>query len=185
MHHSVSKSLLRACPPFLLRVALCTFALATTVWLGGCNSVVNQTTPFNEADLEPYLSSGTAQLRGHAFVRSDTAIKHGAAGLKIFLVPLTPYTEEMATIMESGKTPGPADPRLERYTRTTIGDWGGAYVFDHLPAGRYLIYCRVTWEAQNPAGLRRDASGAFYAVRRTDVLAGEKKDVVVTNVKTN
>lgn len=153
-------------------------------WWGGCSTpVVNQTVTFNETDYQPYEATGTAVVRGHAFVRSDTGLKHGAAGIQVVLVPLTPYTEERAHIMESGKEPGPIDPRLEKYTHTTVGDWGGAYTFDHLPAGKYLVYCKVNWEAQVVNTMRRDANGSVYAVGRTQLADGEHKDLVVTNVR--
>jgi hypothetical protein len=85
--------------------------------------------------------------------------------------------------MESGEEPAAADPRLEKYIKTTVGDvGGGTYQFEGLPAGSYLIYCKIDWEAKFAATRRRDASGQFYALARTQVSNGEHKNVVVTNL---
>ena len=155
--------------------------LGLALLLGGCATVVNQTVPFDESEYQPYEARGTAVIQGHAFVRSDTGVKRGAAGLTICLVPLTAYTEERAKIMESGNEPGPMDPRLNRYIKTTVGDLGGgAYRFEGLSAGKYLLYCKIEWEAQFAGTMRRDASGSAYAVARTEVANGEHKNVVVT-----
>lgn len=157
-------------------VVICAFFL-----LAGCSTPVTQTVSFNEADYKPYEAAGTAVIHGHAFVRSDTGVKHGAAGINIYLVPLTAYTEERAKIMESGKEPAGADPRLENYIKTTVGDWGGDYKFEGLPAGKYLLYCKIEWEQQYPNSMRRAGSGEVYAVARAQVSSGEHKSVVITN----
>jgi len=157
------------------------FGAALLLW-GGCSTPVAQTVAFNETDYKFAEATGTAAIRGHAFVRSDTGAKHGAAGIQIYLVPLTEYTEERAKIMQSGKDPVPADPRLEHYTKTVVGDWGGEFKFENLPAGNYLIFCRIEWERQLPFGQRRDGYGGFYALAKTQVKNGEHKNVVVTNV---
>ncbi len=151
--------------------------------LGGCASPVSQTVPFAETDYPPADATGTAVIYGHAFVRSDTGIKRGAAGIKVYLVPLTAYTEERAKIMESGNDPVPADSRLDKYVRTTVGDiGGGGFQFENLPAGEYLVYCKIEWERQFAGSMRRDGSGSPYALARAKVANGEHKKVVVTNL---
>lgn len=157
-------------------------AIGTVFLLGGCSTPVAQSVSFNEAEYKYIEASGTAVIHGHAFVRSDTGVKHGAAGINIYLVPLTAYTEERAKIMESGKEPAAADPRLENYIKTTVGDWGGDYKFEGLPAGKYLLYCKIEWERQNFNSMRRDGYGNFYALARAQVSNGEHKSVVITNL---
>ena len=157
-------------------------ALGAALLLVGCSSMVNQRVPFNEVDFQPYESPGTAVIHGHAFARSDTGVKHGAAGVRICLVPLTAYTEERAKIMESGKEPSPEDPRLTKYIKTTVGDWGGDYQFEGLPAGNYLLYCKIVWERQYAQSMKRDGSGNFYVLARAQVSKGEHKSVVLTNL---
>lgn len=153
--------------------------------LSACSTIVNQSVPFSSADFSAFEAPGTAVISGHAFVRSDTGMKRGAAGIRVNLVPLTAYTEERAKIMESGKDPAPADPGLEKYTRTTVGDWGGGYQFAGLPAGKYLIYCKIKWEQRFAGNRMRDGSGDLYALARVQVSNGEHKSVVATNLDQN
>ncbi len=150
-------------------------ALGCALLLAGCSTPVSQSLSFNEADFAAYRSPGTAVIQGHAFVRTNNGGKHGAAGLKIFLVPLTPYTEERAKIMEAEKDPAAADPRLDSYVRTTVGEWGGAFQFTELPAGDYLLYCKIEW-------VRPRQGGDYYATARAHVAKGEHKNVVITNL---
>ncbi len=160
----------------------CWLALGAVLLVSACSTIVNQSVPFNDADYGAFSAAGTAIVAGHAFVRSDTGVKRSAAGIQISLVPLTPYTEERAKIMESGKDPAPADSNLTKYIRTTVGDLDGSYKFEGLPAGSYLIFCRIQWERPFANGRRRDGSGNFYALARVRISNGEQKSVVVTNV---
>jgi hypothetical protein len=157
-------------------------AMSAALLVSACSTIVNQSVAFNDADYGFSSVPGTAIVAGHAFVRSDTGAKHTAAGIQISLVPLTPYTEERAKIMELGKDPAPADPGLAKYVRTTVGDLGGSYKFEGLPAGSYLIFCRIEWERPFAGGRRRDGSGDFYGLARVQISNGEHKIVVVTNV---
>src|SRR5580693_6573500 len=108
--------------------------LAAALALFGC-STVNQSTAFNAVDFRPYESPGTAEIHGHAFVRTDDGRIHKAAGLNVYLVPLTPYTDERAKIMQDNKTPTPTDPRLDKYVQAVVADAGGDFEFSGLPAG--------------------------------------------------
>jgi hypothetical protein len=150
--------------------------VAAALALSGC-STVNQSVAFNAADFKAYEAPGKALIQGHAFVRTADNAKHTAAGLNVYLVPLTPYTAERGSIMRSGKTPSPADPSLGQYVKTEVADIGGAFTFTGLPAGSYLVYCKIAWYARS----RRAQGGDYYAVGKADVSEGEKKHLVVTN----
>jgi hypothetical protein len=149
--------------------------LALAAALFGCTTAT-QSVVFNEDDFAPYLAPGRAVIRGHAFVRTEDGRIHHASGLNVCLVPLTPYTEERARIMQAGDDPPPADPRLEKYVQTVVADNGGAFEFSNLPAGSYAVYCKITWWRR-----RLGASGDYYVVGRATVAAREKKHLVVTN----
>ena len=164
------------------RRGICCVVFGVALLLSACSTIVNQSVPFDNADFSAFEALGTAVISGHAFVRSDTGMKRGAAGIRVNLVPLTAYTEERAKIMESGKNPAPADPELEKHIRTTVGDWGGGYQFEGLPAGKYLVYCEIKWEQRFAGNRLRDGSGDLYALARVQVSNGEHKSVVATNL---
>jgi hypothetical protein len=153
----------------------CLLVIVLLVGLGGCGTV-DQKASFNEGDFQPYLASGRSSVFGHAFVRTPNGLKHNAAGLPVYLVPLTPYTEERAEIMLAGKTPSPADPRMDKYVRTEIADVGGQFKFADLPAGSYLVFCKIEWVGGKYGGVD------YFAVSKTTVAAGERKHVVATRV---
>ena len=144
--------------------------VALVLW--GCATSARQSIAFDPKDFKE-VAPGTASIHGHAFVRTQNGRNHSAAGLNVYLVPLVPYTEERAKLMEAGKDPESSDPRLARYVKTVIADVDGAYEFKDLPAGNYLLYSKVEWENPNRVG-------KYYAVARTEVREGETKNVVVT-----
>jgi hypothetical protein len=151
--------------------------LAAALVLFGC-STVNQSTAFNAGDFKPYESPGTAVIRGHAFVRTDEGKIEKAAGLAVYLVPLTPYTGERAKIMLRNRTPAPADPLLEKYVQVVVADVSGDFEFSGLPAGSYVVYSRIEWHGRKFS----DSAGDDYVVGEATVAQGEKKRLVVTNV---
>lgn len=151
------------------------FAISFLLGLGGC-STVDQKASFNEVDFQPYLASGRSAVFGHAFVRTPNGVKHTAAGLPVRLVPLTPYTEERAEIMLAGKTPSPADPRMDKYVRTEVADMGGQFAFGDLPAGSYLVFCKIEWFGGRYGGVD------YFAVAKATVAAGQRKHVVATRL---
>ena len=125
---------------------ICPSLLAIAVLLGLCGcATVDQQVSFNEADYQPYLAQGTASIFGHAFVRTGDGFKHNAAGLIVYLVPLTPYTEERARIMLAGKEPSPADLQMNKYLRSVVGDVGGR-------SGSTGCLREVTWCLQKSSG---------------------------------
>lgn len=154
--------------------------IVAALGLWGCSSTVNQSVAFHAEDFRRYDSPGTSTIHGHAFVHTRDGLKHNAAGLKVYLVPLNAYTDERAKISLKGDEPAPADPGLEKYIRTEVADISGLYEFRGLPAGDYLVYCRVAWDRFN---FKRQSSGDYFIVAKTGLKEGEKKRVVVTNDK--
>lgn len=161
-------------PFFMYKKYLMIITAVLGLW--GCSSTVNQAIAFRAEDYRRYDVPGTATIFGHAFVHTRDGIKHNAGGLKVYLVPLNAYTDERAKISLKGDEPAPADPGLEKYTRTQVADIQGLYEFSGLPAGDYMVYSRVTWDH-----FKRQSSGDYFIVARTAVKEGEKKRVVVTN----
>lgn len=139
----------------------------------GC--VTKQSTVFNAADFAPYEADGSAVIQGHAFVRTEDNAKHNAAGLPVYLMPLTPYTQERANIMMKGGEPEEASPGLSKYVKSTTADMGGRYTFTGLPTGSYVVYSKIEWSHYKRSG------GSYYAVGKVTVKNGENRHLVVCN----
>ena len=150
--------------------------IALVLGLCGCATPpVKQIEAFNEAHFSRYQKPGTAQISGEAFLRTKGGDVKTAAGRRIYLVPLTPYTDERAKIMWERKEPEAADSRLARYTKSVTADAQGRFSFSALPAGSYVVYTKITWTVSDGS---ETGGSALTRVRLTE---GEKKTVVVSH----
>jgi hypothetical protein len=150
--------------------------IAVAMALFGC-STVNESTAFNAADFGPYESPGAAVIHGQAFVHTGDGRTFKASGMNVYLVPLTPYTDELAKIIQGNRNPAPPDPRLGKYTKAVVANAEGEFEFDGLPEGSYVVYSRVQWSRP-----RLGLFGAYYVAGEAVVAQGETKNLAVTNV---
>ena len=151
-------------------------AIVWVLGLCGCATPpVKQVEQFNPAHFTRYDKPGTAQISGEAFLRTKGGDVKTAAGRRIYLVPLVPYTDERAKIMWERKEPEAPDPRLARYTKSTTADAQGRFSFSSLPAGSYLVYTTITWTVSDGSETGGAALGRVLRLGE-----GEKKPVVVT-----
>lgn len=149
--------------------------LAVTLVISGCiTPPVKQSVAYDETAFARYAERGSSSIYGDAFLKTKGGETRTAAGIPIYLVPLTSYTNERGKIMWERKEPESADPRLARFVRTTKGDSQGRFAFSNLPAGSYLIYCKIEWML--PDG----STTGGYALGRAKVEEGKRARVLVT-----
>lgn len=135
-------------------------------------------TPFIEAEFEPYGLDGTGTITGQAFLKTRGGDIKLGAGNQVQLVPVTSYTTEGRNrVTIGGERLEPADPRIEKYRRTTIADGSGNFEFRNLPAGDYYITCVIAWEVPSQYGMETTGGIAYGTAK---VKAGEMTKVVVT-----
>jgi hypothetical protein len=110
---------------------------------------------FSESDLQPYLAEGTAGIIGQAFLRTRGGdVKYGA-GQRVMLFPATPYFEEWfdgEVVNETGFSIQDWDVLVEisrkyKCGKAYIADASGNFAFGQLPSGKYLIWCKIEWQA--------------------------------------
>jgi hypothetical protein len=156
----------------MLRLIMLLSALG---FFAGCETrpVGVQTASFNEEEFRGFDQRGTASLHGQVRVHLGGSRVAGSAAQKIYLVPLTSYTQEWLTMMKEGKELPPADPRIEKYTRSASPGHLSAYTFDKLPAGKYVVFSRVEWGPVR--GRPRSGSGADYAFDVVELTQGQNK----------
>lgn len=141
--------------------------------MSGC-APVERMAVFDEKEYIPFAGDGTSSIVGQAFLRAAYGEPKFAAGLSIFLTPVTSYSAEWFTREVLGHrrlTVG--DPRAYRYVRRDIGDAEGRFSFNAIPAGRYYVTCEIHWEEEEE--FFRDTA---YAV--VEVGPGVRAEVVVT-----
>ena len=136
--------------------------------------------PFPEAEYLALPKTGTATVRGQAFLTTKGGDVKVAAGKRVLLNPVTSYSLEW---YERSYVPSrrieEADPKLEAYIRTQIADGNGRFAFKNVPTGEYFITTTITWEV--PTGYQGtvQVEGGLVA-KRIKVNAGEEVEVVVT-----
>ena len=131
---------------------LITFLLV--IFSTGCVSPpLTVKTPVNTNDYVNYGKQGTGAIAGEAFGRTKGGDIKIAAGLRVFLDPVTPYsTEVYKTLSNSGDLRKQRaedtvvfDPLMLKYRRTVIADSTGHFRFQNIPKGDYFVTCYISW----------------------------------------
>jgi len=89
--------------------------------------------------------TGPAAITGQAFLRTRGGDVKTCAGSDVKLVPDGVYTQEVLSLMLTGKSVTVADGFVAK-KRVTQCDAQGNFRFDGLPQGKWLIQTNVTWE---------------------------------------
>ncbi len=124
------------------------------------------TTQFKEEEFLPFAGSGTSTIQG--------AVKDGT-GNTVYLIPVTSYTREVWQASLQGKKPD-KDPRMEKYTRTTVTDRSGNFTFQNIPAGEYYLECSISREVATGAY----GTSTVSSVARAQVKVEAGKTITVT-----
>jgi len=134
--------------------------------------------PFPGGEYDSLRESGTAVIRGQAFLKTRGGDVKTAAGEEVVLNPVTSYSQQWYQVAYLNGRPltGP-DPRYLRYIRKTIADADGRFTFRNVAGGDYFIVARVVWEA--PTGYGLVPQGGFVA-KKVSVEDGTELDVIVT-----
>jgi hypothetical protein len=128
---------------------------------------------------------GTARLEGQAFTKTIGGELRYAAGNDIAIRPDTFYVHDalyFRSYHRTGENIITSTPNLnflEDYTRKTTGDGEGRFIFEQLPAGKYVVTATITWYAvRGKEGL---AEQRAEVVGYADLKEGETARVIVTD----
>jgi hypothetical protein len=132
------------------------FALGTlsvVLGLGGCmRSEVEKKIAFSEADHAAWLAKGKAGIRGEGFLRRPDASLARCSGGIVYLVPATPYFLEWVEVYKSGAriaNPQGLHEAHGKAIRKAQCDITGRFDFAELPAGKWLLVTRVTYQGRS------------------------------------
>jgi len=133
---------------------------------------------FDPGAYAPYAGTGTGIVEGRAAVLDETGAERVAAGLPVVLQPATAYGEEWyARAVLGGEELDAPDPRLTPFLRTVTSGADGSFRFTGVPAGDWILTCRVTWRT---AGLEsRFSTHGEWAAARLHVSEGETVEVII------
>lgn len=156
-----------------------TAGIALLALLAACATPVTLQNTFNPAEAAYAIKPGTGTIEGEAFVRKFNGRTANAAGLPIFLVPVTAYTTEVMQAVETGSGVTDLSKDLDTYSRGIAADSKGRFKFERIPPGDYYLMTQMTWEER--AGKE---TFTFYKglVLPVTMAAGERKKVSLSGV---
>lgn len=149
--------------------------------LGGCASV-EKTLPFDAKTHAAALAKGTARIEGEGFIRRRNAWLARCSGEVVYLVPDTPYFREWVDIYRSGNTIENAPALNERHkgaVRRTQCNMKGQFTFENLPAGKWLVATRVTYDSEATISILPMYDYTFLT--EVETKAGETTPVILSN----
>jgi hypothetical protein len=117
---------------------------------------------FDSAALTNALQPGHSIITGQAFATTVGGQVRYGAGVPVYLVPMTPYSEECARIM-NGHATSSCGRNLADYRKTTTADAEGRFKFPGLLPGRWYLEASITWGVPTQLGVAT-TGGTFSAI---------------------
>lgn len=114
-------------------------------------SSVEKKIAFAEADHTTWIAKGTSRIDGEGFIRRPNAWLARCSGGFVYLVPATPYFREWVEVYRSGARLANAKELHSEHStaiRKTQCDMQGRFLFADLPAGKWILVTRVTYNGQ-------------------------------------
>jgi|JI8StandDraft_2_1071088.scaffolds.fasta_scaffold19885_4 hypothetical protein len=134
---------------------------------------------FSASDHAAWMARGSAEIKGEAFIRRPNGLLAKCSGGVVQLAPASPYFREWLAIRRGGARIANATSRTEEHRaalRQTQCDQQGRFSFSDLPAGKWIVITRISYEAQRDS-FREDA---FY-LTEVETKVGEVAKAVLSN----
>ncbi len=164
-------------------VALLTFLAGCAGPIGGKPTYATQT-EFDPKEAGFIFTQGSGQISGRAFIRDQSRIRV-AAGSKVTLVPATRYAEERVKLIygtrkmaTTGVSFSKPDKRYYAFTRSTMANEQGEFVFRNIGPGTYFVTTSVLWKDPSVRG----GKGGGALIQKVELGDGEKKEVALSAV---
>ncbi len=132
--------------------------------------------PFSEVTYHPYGVSGTATVSGNSFLITRGGDVKRGAGRPVLLIPDTDflryrldgrvYDHPTYNRLTFSDEPKENIDKAWAYTKSTVADVDGKFVFQKLPAGKYVIETQLFWEYVNCSFLvcRNSEAGSILLI---------------------
>lgn len=134
---------------------------------------------FSLSDHQPWAAKGNAGVDGEGFIRRPNGWLARCSGNKVYLVPASAYFREWIDIRRSGAVVANAAEltKLHREAqRETQCDQRGRFAFSDLPAGKWFVITRISYEARTDTF----SEDALY-VTEVETVPGKRADVILSN----
>lgn len=122
------------------------------------------------------------RIEGQAFVRTAGGEVKFAAGLPIYLLKATPYSQEwFLAVGSAGAECRDLDARMWSHVLRTTGDGAGEFVFENVPPGPYFLWSDITWLYATGSWITPEKVTGARAAAQIRLGPGESKRVVATS----
>lgn len=140
-----------ATPAALMRHAVLRAGVlaAAGVALGACAGQVEKQVGFEAKAHAAFAAKGSASIEGEGFLRRPNAWLARCSGGIVYLVPDTPYFREWVQIYRAGNSVENAETLHAGHkgaVRKTQCNMQGKFTFENLPAAKWMLLTRVTYE---------------------------------------
>ncbi|UCE74111.1 MAG: hypothetical protein JSV56_00020 [Methanomassiliicoccales archaeon] len=143
--------------------------------------------PAEEYAKLPEMGTGTATVRGQAFLKTMVGEVKYAAGNEVVLAPVTSYSTQMYETsgnwaIDSWRPypqyePRQPDPRRKKYGGYTQGDGEGRFEFKKVPEGEYYLGTYVQWSIPQQYGYRPQGG---TITKKITVEEGKEYNMILT-----
>jgi hypothetical protein len=130
----------------LLRAAV---LVAVGLVMGACAASVDKKVAFDAKGHAAFVGKGTAKIEGEGFFRRPNAWLARCSGGVVYLMPDTPYFREWAEVFRAGNRFEDAEALNAAHKtalRKTQCNMQGKFSFENLPAAKWMVVTRVTYE---------------------------------------
>jgi hypothetical protein len=145
--------------------------------LSACGGEVEKQVAFDDREHAAYLAKGTASIEGEGFLRRPNGWLARCSGGVVFLVPATGYFREWVEVYRAGNRIAQSKELNEAHgkaIRKTQCDMQGRFRFADLPAGKWILVTRVTYDG---AEWTNDST----LVSEVETLKGEAAKAILSN----
>lgn len=158
--------------------------MVVTVMLTLTGCAVPQVQPieriaFPENEYIQLKKIGTSTVKGQAFLKTRGGDVKVAAGEKVWLNPVTSYSNQWYESHLLNRPLGTADPRQDQYIKETTADGSGRFAFRNVPSGDYYITTKVLWESATGYGGGLVTQGGFIS-QKIKINDHEEVEIILT-----
>lgn len=154
------------------------FGIGLSLVVGGClQTSVEKKIACAGADHAAWIAKGKASIDGEGFIRRPNGGLARCSGGFVYLVPATPYFREWVEVYRSGARLENAKDLHANHAsaiRKTQCTMQGRFEFAELPAGKWILVTRVTYNGQA-------WSDDSTLVTEVETRAGEATKAILSN----
>ena len=173
------------------RLVLLLLAVAVCLGMTACGPAgkVKLSQQFRSDEVEFIKHRGANTVWGSAYLKDRGDGPRTCAGNKVLLVPVTPYSSERmiahygntrAGYTERNKSFENDDPFYLAYTRESVCDEKGRFLFKYVPDGDYFVTSLIVWSGYDPTWRTPITNGAAL-MRAVSVSGGKETNVTLTH----